>query len=79
MMVAMHIDRLIIRAPGLSEAQGRQLALGIAARLAEAGGMPAAGDIPRLEVRAPAAHRADGADLAERIVDAALRQLRRSI
>jgi hypothetical protein len=41
--------------------------------------MPAAGDIPRLEVRTPAAHRADGADLAERIVDAALRQLRRSI
>jgi hypothetical protein len=76
-MSDMRIDRLIVRAPGLSESQGRQLALRIAAQLAEAGGMPAAGDIPRLEVSAPAARPVDVPDLAQRIVDEALRQLHR--
>jgi hypothetical protein len=77
-MSDMRIDRLIVRAPGLSESQGRQLALRIAAQLAEAGGMPAAGDLSRLEVSAPTAHPVNVPDLAERIVDQALRQLRRS-
>lgn len=74
----MRIDRLIVHAPGLSESEGRQLALQIAAQLAEAGGIPAAGDIPRLGVRARAARRVDVPDLAQRIVDEALRQLQRS-
>jgi len=78
-MSDMRIDRLIVRAPGLSESQGRQLALRIVAQLAEAGGMPAAGDIPTLEVGAAAARPVDVPDLVERIVDEALRQLRRSI
>jgi hypothetical protein len=77
-MAGMQIDRLIVHAPGLSAAQGRQLALRIAAQLADAGGVPAAGDIPKLEVRAPDGWRADLPDLAQRIVDEALRQLRRS-
>jgi FlaA1/EpsC-like NDP-sugar epimerase len=78
MVADMNIDRLIVRAPGLSEDQGRRLALQIAAQLAPAGGLPAAGDLPRLEVRAAAARSVDVRDLAQRIVDEALRQLRRS-
>jgi hypothetical protein len=77
-MSDLRIDRLIVRAPGLSESQGRQLALRIGAQLAEAEGMPAAGDIPRLEVSAPATRPVNVSDLAERIVDEALWQLRRS-
>jgi len=77
-MAGMQIDRLIIHAPALSAAQGRQLALRIAAQLADAGGVPAVGDIPKLEVRAPDGWRSDLPDLAQRIVDEALRQLRRS-
>jgi hypothetical protein len=76
-MADMNIDRLIVHAPGLSEDQGRQLALRIAAQLAQAGGMPEAGDIPKLELRAASAHSVDVPDLAWRIVDQALRQLRR--
>jgi hypothetical protein len=75
----MRIDRLTISAPGLSEGEGRRLALQIAAQLAAAGGLPAAGDIPQLTVRVPAGHRVDVPDLAQRIVDDALRQLQRSI
>jgi hypothetical protein len=75
----MRIDRLTVSAPGLSEGEGRQLALHIAAQLAAAGGLPAAGDIPQLAVSVPAGHRVDVPDLAQRIVDDALRQLQRSI
>jgi hypothetical protein len=52
--------------------------LRIAAQLAEAGGLPAAGDIPRLAVSVPAAHRVYMPDLAQRIVGETLRQLWRS-
>ena len=76
-MADMNIDRLIVRAPGLSEDQGRRLALQIAAQLAQAGGLPAAGDIPKLDIRAAAARSVDVPDLARRIVDEALLQLRR--
>jgi hypothetical protein len=75
----MRIDRLIVRAPGLSEVQGRQLALRIAARLADAGGVPEAGDIPKIDVRAVAERRGGLPDLAQRVVDEALRQLGRSL
>jgi hypothetical protein len=76
-MADMQMDRLIVHAPGLSPPQGRQLALRIAAQLALAGGLPETGDIPMLEVRAPDGWRADLPDLAQWIVDEALRQLRR--
>jgi len=75
----MRIDRLIVHAPGLSEAEGRQLALQIGAQLAEAGSLPAAGDIPRLVVSAPVTRHRGVPDLARRIVDEAIQQLRRSI
>lgn len=76
-MAGIEIDRMIVRAPGLSTEQGRQLGLRIAALLADAGGFPATGNIPKLEVRAPAEDDADIPDLAQRIVDQVLRELRR--
>jgi hypothetical protein len=76
-MSGMRIDRLIVKARGLSESEARQLGLHIAAGLAAAGGMPAAGDIPSLRVDGVATPSRNLSEMARRIVGETLRQLER--
>jgi hypothetical protein len=76
-MNGIHIDRLAIQIPGLSNEEGRQLGLRMAAALAAAGGIPAAGDIPALHLDVEADMSAGLPRLADRIVIELLRQLRR--
>lgn len=72
------IGRMTVEVPGASAEQGRGLALLVAARLAEAGGMPASGDIPALSVEVVGDHRLEPSELARRIVAAMLRELQRA-
>jgi hypothetical protein len=76
-MGGMRIDRLIVKASGLSESEGRQLGLHIASGLAAAGGWPATGDIPSLRVQGIAMPSRNLSEMARRIVGEALRELRR--
>jgi hypothetical protein len=72
------IDRLLLDIPGSTADYGRQVALLVAAGLANAGAVPQAGDLPTLRVTITADHRGDPATLARRIVAATLRDLARS-
>jgi hypothetical protein len=73
------IDRLLIDIPVSTADYGRQVALLVAAGLANAGAVPQAGDLPTLRVTITADHRSDdAATLARRIVAATLRDLTRS-
>jgi len=72
------IDRLLLDIPGSTADYGRQVALLVAAGLANAGAVPQAGDLPTLRVTITADHRSDPATLARRIVAATLRDLARS-
>lgn len=71
------IDRLTVQFPGITPEEGRKLALQIAADLAAAGAMPAAGDFPVVRVEMAVAAKSNHSDLAARIVAEAIRQLRR--
>jgi hypothetical protein len=72
------VDRMVLTMPGGSAADGRRVALLVAAGLAEAGALPQAGDLPRLRVSISADHHTDPAALARRIVQATLRELART-
>jgi hypothetical protein len=72
------IDRLSVHGTDLSEAQGRELALQIAAGLGAAGTLPAAGDIPSLRVQVAAEPHASLSETAQRIVGEILQQLERA-
>jgi hypothetical protein len=73
----MRIDRLLLNIPGSSAEHGRQVAMLVAAGLANAGALPQAGDLPTLRVTITADNRTDPATLARRIVAATLRDLAR--
>lgn len=74
---AIRIDRMKMEIPGGSAAAGQRIALSVAAGLAEAGVLPAAGDIPVVQIELTAATDADESELAQRIIAATLRHLRR--
>jgi hypothetical protein len=76
---AMQIDRMKIEIPRSSAEEGRRIALMVAYGLAEAGAMPAAGDIPAVLIELMADTNASGSELAQRIITEALRHLRRSL
>jgi hypothetical protein len=69
------IDRLALQVQGVSEEEGRRLAEHVALSLATGAGMPAAGDIPFLQVDVATDPREGLPELAERIVAEVLRQL----
>jgi len=71
------IDRLTLSLPGMSPAQGRQVARLVAAGLAAAGTLPQSGDIPRLRVSLSAGERPNPESLARRIVAETLLALAR--
>jgi hypothetical protein len=75
---AIQIDRMKIEIPGSSAAEGRRIALLVAAGLADAGALPAAGDIPTVQIELVADTDANHSELARRIITEALRYLRRS-
>lgn len=74
-MANFDIDRLALDLPGATEAEGRRIALDIAAALGASGGLPATGDYPILRVAVPAIAGEQPGELAARIVAAALREL----
>jgi hypothetical protein len=71
------IDRLLLNLPGSSAEYGRQVAMLVAAGLANAGALPQAGDLPTLRVTIAADSHTEPAALARRIVAATLRDLAR--
>jgi hypothetical protein len=71
------IDRLLLNLPGSSAEYGRQVAMLVAAGLANAGALPQAGDLPTVRVTVTADNRTEPAALARRIVAATLRDLAR--
>jgi hypothetical protein len=74
---ALRVDRLRLSIPGGSAADGRKVADLVAAGLAEAGGLPQAGDLSRLRVMITAAPGADPETVARQIVAETLRALAR--
>jgi hypothetical protein len=72
------VDRMVLTIPGGSAADGRRVALLVAASLAETGALPQAGDLPRLRVSISGDDNTDPATLARRIVQATLRELARA-
>jgi hypothetical protein len=76
--IATRIDRLRLDIPGGSAGHGRKIASLVAAGLANAGGLPQAGDLPTLRVTITADHHCDPATLAHHIVAATLRELART-
>jgi hypothetical protein len=76
-MNEVRIDRLTLQVPGLTPAQGRRLALQVAAGIATAGAAGGGRDIPALRLDLTAAPGAGADVLAEQIVAEVLRQVRR--
>jgi hypothetical protein len=72
------IDRLVLHIPGTSADQGRIVAQLVVAGLANAGALPALGELPTLRVTLSADSGGDPTTLARRIVEATLRDLARS-
>jgi len=70
----LQIDRFRLELPGGSASEGRKLAALVVARLAEAGALPQAGDLPALNVVIPATT-GDPVRLAEEISAGILRAL----
>jgi hypothetical protein len=73
----LQIDRMKVEIPGISAEEGRRVALLVAAGLAEAGAMPAVGDIPAVQIELVPDTEANGSELARHIIAATLRHLRR--
>ncbi len=71
------IDRLVLDMPGGSAAYGRQVAALVTAALAEAHGLPQAGDLPTLRISVTSEREAEPRLMAQRIVAALLRDLAR--
>jgi hypothetical protein len=71
------VDRLLLEIPGGSADQGRKVARLVAAGLAAAGALPAAGDLPTLRIAIRAEPQDDAESLARRIVAGMLRELAR--
>lgn len=74
---AIQIDRMRMELPGSSAAEARRVALLVAAGLAEAGAMPAAGDVPAMHIELVADTNANDWELARRLTAAILHYLRR--
>ena len=72
------IDRMVLNLPGGSTEYGRRVAVLVAAGLAAANAVPAAGDLPALRITVPSGFSGDPAILARRIVAATLRDLARA-
>jgi hypothetical protein len=75
----LEVDRMVLEVSGVSAEAARRIALETAARLAEAGALPQAGDIPALRVELAAAQVPAPDALAQHVIGAALRQLRRTL
>jgi hypothetical protein len=75
---AIHIDRMEMEIPGVSSEEGQRLALLVAAGLAVAGAMPAAGDIPVLQIDLVVGNNFSESELAQRIIAATLNHLQRT-
>ena len=71
------IDRLVLDLPGGSAAYGQRVATLVTAALAEAEGLPQAGDLPTLRISVTSEREAEPRLLAQRIVAALLRDLAR--
>jgi len=76
-MSEVRIDRLTLQVPGLTPAEGRRLALQVAAGIATAGAAGGGRDIPTLRLDLTAAPSAGVDALAEQVVAEVLRQVRR--
>jgi hypothetical protein len=76
-MRSLHIDRLSLELNGDVVPGGRDMAVELITRLAAAGGLPAAGDYPVVQVTVPMVPHERRSDLTARIVAEALLQLRR--
>jgi hypothetical protein len=74
-VTALHIERLALRVPGLSEQQGRRLAELIGEGLAAAPHVQASGQLGRMELRVTAESGQDVSRLAQAIVAELLRQV----
>jgi hypothetical protein len=84
-MAPLHIDRLSVELDGDTagtsvagkEIAAKELAMELVTRLAVAGGLPAAGDVPVVRVNVRMAPNERQSNVTARIVAEALRQLRR--
>jgi hypothetical protein len=76
-MSEVSIDRLILNVPGMSESDGRRLALAVAAGLGAAGAAGGGRDIPALHLDLIPSAKAGVDELARQIVAEFERQLRR--
>jgi hypothetical protein len=76
-VTALHIERLALRVPGLSEQEGRRLAELVGGGLAAAPHFQESGQFGRMEVRVTAESGQDVSRLAEAIVAELLRQVER--
>jgi hypothetical protein len=76
-MSAFMIDRLILQVPGLSESDGRRLALQVAQGLGTAGSVGGGRDIPVVHLDLKAKPNTGVDELARQIVAELLQQLRR--
>jgi hypothetical protein len=84
-MAPLHIDRLSVELHGDTGGTGvagkeiaaKELATELVTRLAAAGALPAAGDIPVIRVDVPMPPRERPSDVTARILAEALRELRR--
>ena len=84
-MAPLHIDRLSMELHGDTggigaagkEIAAKELAVELVTRLAAAGALPAAGNVPVIRVDVPTAPNERPSDVTARIVAEALRQLRR--
>jgi hypothetical protein len=72
---AAQLDRMILEIPGGGTDRGREIASLVAAGLASAGALPAAGDLPVMRVAIRAAHQESAQSLARRIVARLARDL----
>jgi hypothetical protein len=77
-MVTAHIDHLTIEIPDMSPVEARDLALRLAAGLAETHSLPAAGDVPALAIELVADPRSGPSLLADQILAELIRQLDRA-
>ena len=75
-MSGLSIDRLVLNLPPMSPGDARRVALLVAAGLAQA--VSVAGEVPAMSVDIAAAASGDLTTLSERIIAAALRQIRRT-
>jgi hypothetical protein len=77
-MPGISIDEMMLDLPGMTESQGRRLAMGIAHGLAVAGVSSTTGEVPALRIDLTADAGADSDVLARRVVAEIVRQLRQN-